>query len=199
MHPPATFSDAEYVAAVRHGDSDLFASMYRAYLPCLLRYLHRLVGDRAVAEDLVHDLFLAIWRRRETWSIQSSLRAYLFTAARNRARGHFDKQRVRQDWAAEQKNTLPTASAPPIIQQLYGASLCEAVARWLDELPLRRREVFMLSRYEALTYQEIADVLGISVKTVETQMSRALKHLRGRLEAFDREPTAARLTEPATA
>ena len=66
-----------------------------------------------------------------------------------------------------------------------GETLARAVEGWIAELPDRRREVFELSRYERLTYQDIAERLEISVKTVETQMSRALRHLRERLAAYD--------------
>ena len=182
---PASATPAHLVHAVRSGDRGALDAIYTAHGRSLVGFISRKVGDEDLAEDILHDLFLNIWSRFETWEVHGDLRTYLFSAARNHVWSHYAKQRVRRDHAEAERATAARAAEPEAVEQLQADRLRRAMARWIGELPERRREVFELSRYEHLTYQEIAERLGISVKTVETQMSRALKHLRARLEAYD--------------
>ena len=151
----------------------------------LVGFVRKKVGDHDLAEDIVHDLFLNIWSRFETWEVHGDLRTYLFSAARNHVWSHYAKQRVRRDHADAERASAPRSTEPKALDRLQADGLSAAIARWIAELPEKRREVFELSRYERLTYSEIAERLGISVKTVETQMSRALKHLRERLQRYE--------------
>lgn len=163
-----------------------FEAIYSEHGPSLVGFISRKVGDADLAEDILHDLFLSIWSRFDTWEVHGDLRTYLFSAARNHVWSHYAKQRVRRDHAEVERATASRSAMPEVVERLQADRLQRAVARWVGELPERRREVFELSRYEHMTYQEIADHLGISVKTVETQMSRALRLLRERLEAYER-------------
>ena len=178
-------SDPDLVCAVRSGDRSALDEIYHTHSASLAGFIQRKVGDHQLAEDILHDLFLNIWSRHETWEVHGELRTYLFSAARNHVWSHFSKQRVRRDFAEVERATAARSQAPRAIEKLQGDALARAVALWIGELPPRRREVFELSRYHHMTYQEIADHLGISIKTVETQMSRTLKHLRERLGTFD--------------
>jgi RNA polymerase sigma-70 factor (ECF subfamily) len=166
-------------------DRGAFAAIYSAHAPSLVGFITRKVGDAELAEDILHDLFLGIWARFDSWEVRGDLKTYLFSAARNHVWSHYAKQRVRRDYADAERATAARSERPEAVERIQAERLGRAVGRWIGELPERRREVFELSRYEHLTYQEIADRLGISVKTVETQMSRALRHLRERLEAYE--------------
>lgn len=135
------------------------------------------------AEDLVQDLFVAIWRDPARWlEAGDGLRPLLYVAARNRSLDALRYQRVRTRHAAqeiaEQAHVAPAAEATVARQEIQRA-LDAAVAA----LPARAREIFVLHREQGLTYREIASQLGISIKTVETQMSRSLKRLRHHLAA----------------
>lgn len=185
MFSPTCEPPSDLVAGVRNGDRSALDEIYHAYGASLESFIHRKVGDAQLAEDILHDLFLSIWSRHATWEVHGELRTYLFSAARNHVWSHFSKQRVRRDFAEVERATAARSQPPRAIENLQGDALAEAVSKWIAELPDRRREVFELSRYEHMTYQEIADHLGISIKTVETQMSRTLKHLRERLSRFD--------------
>ena len=178
---------APLASLVHDGNRSALDAIYTEHGDLLVGFICKKVGDRELAEDILHDLFLNIWLRFDTWEVHGDLRTYLFSAARNHVWSHYAKQRVRRDHAEAERATAPRSSAPVVLDRLQADGLRTAVARWVAELPERRREVFELSRYERLTYQEIADRLGISVKTVETQMSRALKHLRERLGTYDTE------------
>lgn len=163
-------------------------ALYLEHQRPLIGFIYEKVGSRDLAEDILHDLFLNIWSRIDRWEVRGDMRTYLFSAARNHVWSHYSKQRVRRAHADAERSDHRAAGPdrdPDVVRRLEAEALDDAMAGWIAELPERRREVFELSRFEHLTYQEIADRLGVSVKTVETQMSRSLRHLRERLVAFD--------------
>jgi RNA polymerase sigma-70 factor (ECF subfamily) len=175
-------TDRELLDRLRQGDRDAFDAAFRAHYPTLVGVAERIVGERAVAEELGQDVMLELWRRHETLVVDESLRAYLVRAARNRALNHLRHERMvvrTAPRAAGETVTLPDAPGNLVEDELE-AAVREAVAA----LPDRCREVFELSRGQGLRYAEIAGVLGISVKTVEAQMGKALRVLRERLASY---------------
>ena len=132
--------------------------------------------SRAVAEEIVQDVLLELWRRREALVSSSSPQAYLFQSTRNRSLNHVRHERVvkqGEPFARRPETTEPTAHAHMVEDEMQ-AAVRQAVAG----LPERCREVFELSRVHGLKYTEIAETLEISVKTVEAQMGKALRILR---------------------
>jgi RNA polymerase sigma-70 factor (ECF subfamily) len=175
-------TDRELLDRLRQGDRDAFDAVFRAHYPTLVGVAERIVGERAVGEEVAQDVMLELWRRHETISVDESLRAYLVRAARNRALNHLRHERMKI-------RTAPRAAGETVTQAEAPSRLAEeeiqaAVRRAVDGLPERCREVFELSRGQGLRYAEIASVLGISVKTVEAQMGKALRVLRERLAPF---------------
>jgi RNA polymerase sigma-70 factor, ECF subfamily len=148
-------------------------ALFRTFAPSLSAFLARYVGSQAVAEDLVQDLFLAIWADRERLRVAGSVRTYLFTAARNRALNYLKRERLAGRFRAEWMDTADP-SAPGESDLLTAL----AIQRALDALPPRRRRIFALRRIADLSHTQIATRLGISVKTVEVQMGRAIKSLK---------------------
>ncbi len=161
-----------------------FAALMRAHYARLCNFTYGQVHSRDVAEDIVQDVFARLWNHREELDVRDPL-PYLYQAVRNRVVSHRRRQGVEEGWrqyvtvAAEEPREEDGAAAA-----LEAADLATAFARALDELPERCRLVFTMSRDQGLTYAEIARVLGISVKTVETQVGRALKALRLRLGPY---------------
>jgi RNA polymerase sigma-70 factor (ECF subfamily) len=157
-----------------------FEALFRAHYDGLLRFANRYVRSRAEAEELVHDVLLQVWIRRDDLAPSDELKTYLFRATYNRALNHLRRRKIERLW----KRSLPPEEpvAPPSISAEAMNSTEAAVRRAVDALPPRCREIFLLSREEGLTYSGIATTLGISIKTVETQMGRALKSLRAALE-----------------
>jgi RNA polymerase sigma-70 factor (ECF subfamily) len=174
--------DRGLVERVRAGDSAAFDAIFRQYYAHLVGYVQSLLRDQAAAEEVVQDIMLEFWRRRSTLAADVSLKGYLFQSARNRAFNHARHARiVRQSepLLVHEQPQPPAADA-----ELAGEELSSAIQSAVAGLPPRCREVFELSRVDGLRYSEIAVALGISVKTVETQMGKALQVLRTRLAAW---------------
>jgi RNA polymerase sigma-70 factor, ECF subfamily len=161
--------------------SQAFDALVRAHYGKLCGFAYRLLGSREMAEDAVHDVFLHVWQGRERFDFRDPL-AYLYRAVRNRIisdrRHHLVHDRVVAD-IGEMSNSAPDAA-----DDVEGEELARAAARAVETLPPRCRLVFTMRREQGLSYAEIAQVLDISVKTVENQMTRAAKLLRARLAGY---------------
>ena len=167
---------AEWARRIRDGDESVYETLFRTFAPGLCAFLTRYVGERAIAEELVQDVFLALWDQRATVCITGSVQAYLYTAARNRALNSLQHERVADRFRVA---TLARMHAADAVVQ--GEAECLAALEFNDamaQLPARCRLVFTLQRTHGMTYGEVATCLGISVKTVEVQMGRALRTLR---------------------
>ncbi|GGF30636.1 RNA polymerase sigma-70 factor [Echinicola rosea] len=163
-------------------DEELFESTFKSHFQALYAYACMLVKDEDEAEEIVQTVFLKIWEKRENIAITSSLKAYLYQMVYRDSMNHLRHQKVKQK---HQNITLHEANDNGIqLDEGHEGELMEVLKKALQDLPEKCRKVFLLSRYESLKYQEIADRLGISVKTVETHMSKALKHLRIELADF---------------
>ena len=174
--------DRDLLARLARGDEAAYDTIFRAWYAPLVRSTHAIVRDDAVAEELVQDAMLELWRRREQLDVEGSPQAYLFRATRNRALNHLRHLAVQRRSAAElQGDESREPSAPT---ELVARELEAAVQEAIDTLPPRCREVFEMSRMRGLKYAEIAETLGVSVKAVEANMGRALRILRVQLAAW---------------
>ncbi|MBM4189004.1 MAG: RNA polymerase sigma-70 factor [Gemmatimonadetes bacterium] len=180
---PAGPSIKEQVDRLRAGDRDAFEIVFRAYYPKLADYANGLVRSRDAAEDVVQEVFVALWTQRDRLTSPDNLVGYLYRAVRNRSLNQIRHRRMVTDWQARQAAEDP-AVAPAADRETENTETGVAVKAAVAKLSPRCREVFELSRDRGLTYPEIAATLGISIKTVETLMGRALKSIRERLSAF---------------
>jgi RNA polymerase sigma-70 factor (ECF subfamily) len=180
--------DRALLDRLKDGDQAAFDAIFRAHYSPLVILAQSLLHDRSASEDVVQEVMLELWRRRTTVTIQESLRAYLVRSTRNRALNQIRHANVQK--RAEPhligEESIAAAGASGLVANELGDAINAAVA----ELPPACREVFRLSREQGLRYAEIAETLGISIKTVESQMGKALKHLRTRLAAWLPETTA---------
>ena len=185
IHPsksPAIGRDV--VERLRAGDVRALEELFRQQYEPLCRFAERYLHDRAASEDLVQDLFAALWARRTRLDLRGSLRAYLFAAVRNRALNVRKHQLVEHDWqrdeAAPEVRVLHRAPRRP--DELLDERERDARVRGaIAQLPERCRLVMQLRWQEQLGYSEIASILGISVKGVEIQLARGLRALRARV------------------
>ena len=173
----------DLLARIARGDRGAFEQLFREHYAGLVRFGEGLLRSRELAEDTVQEVLLNLWRQRETVRIDDSVKAYLYRAVRNRSLNQIRNERVRRE-AAPQIVRESRGSAEAGDAAVLSTELEEAIRGAIAELPPRCREVFELSRVRGLKYQEIAETLGISIKTVETQMGRALRSLRERLGSY---------------
>lgn len=156
--------------------------LFQRYYAYLCRSAYRVLADSVLAEDLVQEVFYELWKRRGDLRITTSLKAYLRRATVNKTLNYIrDHRKVR--FEQEEEVTL-SAQRPGAAQRLEAAELQQLIDRSIDALPERCRIVFILSRFEDMTYKEIAGQLGISEKTVENQISKALRLLREALGPY---------------
>jgi RNA polymerase sigma-70 factor (ECF subfamily) len=174
--------EASLLARLRAGDESAFDVVFRTYYGSLVGFAESLLHSREAAEDLAQDVMLELWRRREQLVLTDSLRSYLLRAVRNRA---FNELR-RVKTAKRKEPLVRDDEATPALGalRLEDEELDAAIAVAVDALQAPLRETFVMSRREGLKYQEIATRLGVSVKTVEARMGKALKELRDRLAAW---------------
>jgi RNA polymerase sigma-70 factor (ECF subfamily) len=175
-------SELDLLARIARGDRGAFEQLFREHYAALVRFGEGLLRSRELAEDTVQEVLLNLWRQRETVRVDDSVKAYLYRAVRNRSLNHIRNERVRREAVPELVRESREVEAGDA--SLLETELETAIRAAVAELPPRCREVFELSRVRGLRYSEIAETLGISIKTVETQMGRALKSLRERLGPF---------------
>ncbi len=167
--------ESELLTRLRAGDDDAFSAIFREHYPGLVITATRLLVERALAEEIAQDVMLELWRRRESLVLTGPIRAYLQQATRNRALNRLRQARTAQRGEVYVRG--PSASQPSDARTI-STELQGAAQRAIASLSEPQREVFEMNRQQGLTYNEIADVLGISVKSVEARMGRALKQLR---------------------
>lgn len=175
-------TDADLLERLRRGEHAAFEALFRQWYEPVVRAANRILHEPGVAEELAQDVFLELWRRRELLPEGSSVPGYLLQAARNRALNHLrhlQVQKKSQVFVEALSEPVEHADAEASAGELE-AAIREAVAA----LPPRTREVFLMSRERNLRYSEIAEQLGVTVKAVEANMSRALRQLRERLAPF---------------
>lgn len=180
LHPITDLDDRVLAQRIKEGDAAAFKAFFDRHHTLLYRYLQRRGVPGPVCEDLMQNAFLAIWERRDQIDVHQSLRSYLFKTCYNRALNHF---RDTAKFANPENLNEPTPHPTPEAQTGY-ALMQDTLLQAVQMLPERRRAVFELCFLEELTYREAAEVLGISIKTVENQMGQALKSIRKVMEPF---------------
>jgi len=173
-------SDESIVARIRKGDAAAFEGVFRAHYAALCAFAMRYLSERALAEEIVQQLFSDLWTRAH-WKIHGSLRAYLFAAVRNRALNLRKRQRFERGLDEDADETL-TDDMPTADAQIEAEEASVRLSAALDRLPERCRLVMQLRWARRLSYAEIAEIMGISIKGVENQLSRGLKALRDYLD-----------------
>ena len=158
-----------------------FEAAFREYYTPLYRVVYPILKSRDSAEDVVQDLFVRLWNKRDSIVISSSLKSYLYRAAINSAFDYLDKYKKEVQMGGKPlKEELVSMNETE--EYLSGKEAERRISEAMEKLPPACRTVFIMSREEDMTYQEIADSLQISIKTVENQIGKALKILREELK-----------------
>ncbi len=178
------YSDKQLTALLKEGDTGAFTEMYERYWDRLLVYVMRAVRRQPDAEDIIQELFVSIWRRREELDIEHALSTYLYNSARYLALRYIERNITRSNHLHSLAAGLSGGAGEPdstIEAAIFGRELEAKIDQLVKQLPPKMQEVFLLSRREHLSYKEIAERLSISEETVKKQVSNALRILRGNL------------------
>jgi len=172
--------DSDIVELLHSQDEKAIELLFDRFFDYLCGIVYRVVHDYEAARDVVQDLFFDLWKKRESIRIETALRPYLRRAAVNRGLNYLKKQRIVKSGNEDAALEIPGDEITGQMQ-LEHEELEKRLFSAIEQLPPRCKIVFSMSRFENLSYQEIADTLGISIKTVENQISKALKVLRSQI------------------
>ena len=175
-------SGQEFVQLLNTDSETGFKLLFEEYYQYLCMNVFRIIGKQDVTEDIVQDVFFEIWKKREQIMISTSLKAYLRRAAINKSLNHIRDQKMvidEDETAISDRVEFAKAHQLLELEDLQGI-----INVAIDQLPEKCRIVFAMSRFEEMSYREIAESLGISIKTVENQISKALRHLRKELAPY---------------
>jgi RNA polymerase sigma-70 factor (ECF subfamily) len=172
--------DTEIIRRIRQGDKGQFELLFRSSYVSLVRYAKTLIKDHDTAEEIVQDLFFRLWQDKEKLNIESSLNGYLFRAVHNKCLHYIEHKKV-VDRHAEEMLLQNQGSQESPSDILHYKELQVKIAKILEKLPERCGQIFYMSRFEGLKYTEIAERLSVSIKTVESNMGKALKEFRKEL------------------
>jgi RNA polymerase sigma-70 factor, ECF subfamily len=174
-------NDTHFIELLAKKDESAFEKVFKDNFKKLQSYAITIVGDENVAEEMVQNLFFKLWDRSEKINIQSSIAAYLYRAVYNESCNYLKHQKVRKGFLNYSKHAMSDISTEKASKKVLVTELEQRIKNALNDLPEQCRTVFQLSRFEELKYQQIADTLGISIKTVEAQMGKALRIMRVKL------------------
>ena len=167
------------------GDRDAFEKLFRTYYKRLHGFAYTYVRQVETAEDIIQTVFLKIWSDRDTWNPPGAVKSYLFTAVRNEALNVLRHSKIiaeTEEDVIETFRELKQSADPydrPASEEFHNQ-----VQKGIEKLSPRCRQIYLLNRQSGLTYTEIADYLGVSINTVNTQMGRALRFLRDHLSKY---------------
>ena len=171
---------------LKASDHDAYAELFNRMHKPLLRYIFRITQNEAMCLDILQDVFMKLWEKRQSIEVRVSFKAMLYTMSRNQAlntlRGENRAVDIDQIEYAEPANVAPGAE-----DNLATKQLDSYFRAWVKELPPRRAEAFILSRYHGLSHLEISGIMGLSKRTIDTHIVHALRFLRSRFETIQKQ------------
>lgn len=175
--------EQQQIEALVAGDITAFEMIFRTYYQPLCNYAYTFLQDKEDAEEIVQSTFLNVWEKKETLSIRTAVKPYLYAMVRNACLNVIKHEKIKQKHAVEEL-AIGAHSYDSVSHTVAGSELELKIQQAMEQLPEQCRLVFKLSRFEELKYSEIADQLNISVKTVENHMGKALKIMREQLKDY---------------
>lgn len=172
------------IGKMKTGDRESFNQIFRRYYTPLLRFCIRFVGDTDTAAEIVQDLFVKLWSSREKLSFTTGFEPYMTRSVRNAAISYINKERSHAEANERVFGGVGESDSNDPSETLQSNNLEASYRQVLATMPEKRREVFLASRFEGLKYNEIAEKLGVSQKTVEAHMSAAIRQLREGLKEY---------------
>lgn len=172
---------SELVKRIQAGDKEAFEKLFYKYYAMLCVFSNSYVKSIDTSRDVVQDVFIKIWDNRENFVITQSLKAYLYQAVRNQSLNYLEKnsQKRRLEESLTRQRKIDSEEKEI---ELNTEELTEKIWKLVEQLPERRRTIFILYRKHGLSYKEIGQVMDITRKTVENQMGRSLQFIRDQLD-----------------
>lgn len=176
------YTEAELLEMLQNNRSEAIDLLFRRHYRFVCQAAYRVLPDGHLIEDMAQDVFFELWKKRAQLNITTSVRAYLKRAVINKTLNYIRGQRMKFSDVEDHGHEMSMPASA--LSDLQNEELKTVLHKAIDDLPERCRIVFTLSRFEDYSYQEIATELEISTKTVENQISKALKLLRIALEKY---------------
>lgn len=184
FNPHMNLTDFYIQKKIQDGDIREFERLFNRYYEPLCRHAHKIVNDMDTAEDIVQEFFYQFWKNRDTFNMKLSLNAYLYQAIRNNALHYLRHLDVRESFAREMTNEYHGIGMAENQEDVEMHELNRAIQTTLQQMPERCSRIFRMNRFEGKKYREIAEILSVSVKTVEADMGKALQMFRKSLKDF---------------
>jgi RNA polymerase sigma-70 factor, ECF subfamily len=180
MEDFSQYSDAELMREIKEDNMFAFDSLYKRYSNRLYKFAFSILKSTEESENILQDVFLNLWEKRHNVEKESSVKYYIFTITYNSAISLIRKKAKESQFFDHLKSLQDINQDMPSLELEYN-ELTTALKDIINLLPQRQKEVYLLHKEEGLKYQEIAERLNISVNTIETHMSRALKTIQDKL------------------
>ncbi|HEY4324178.1 MAG TPA: RNA polymerase sigma-70 factor [Mucilaginibacter sp.] len=179
-------AEREFITML-NGSEEGFSLLFKRFYPGLIRYAAALLPcPNDESADIVSDVFATLWNSRKNIKIQGSVSSYIYIAVKNRVYDHIKKKKLDFKELNDDELNLQDTTEPVPDQLLMLKEVNQRIIYLINKLPDRTRLIFQMNRNENLTYNEIAEILNISVNTVKTQMYRSLKFLNQAFYAADK-------------
>jgi RNA polymerase sigma-70 factor (family 1) len=169
--------------SIRNGDQKAFELVFKKFYGNLCAYANQILYDQDMAEEIVQELFFQVWQKREALMVEVSLKSYLYRAVHNSCLNHIKHNKIKiayQQYAKDQNSNITFGQQEAMEAEEFLGVVRKAIAK----LQPGRKKIFMMIRYEQRRYKEVAELLGISVKTIENQMGKAMQFLRTELKSY---------------
>ena len=177
MNHSLPYDEEELLAHLQAGSSEAFTQLYGQYSEQLYYNILALVKDELVAEELLQDIFVRIWHRREKIQVEKSLAAYLFRMSRNRVYDFFKGLKREQELYARVKY-IATEEYTHIEEAILSKENADLLQKAIDTLSPKRKQAFRLCKMEGLSYKEASEQMGISISTLKDHMAKAREAIR---------------------
>lgn len=178
-----TLQDIARLKAIKKGNIQEYELLFREFYQPLLSYSKSILKSEPDAEEVVQDIFFGLWKNKESLDIHTSFSAYLYKAVHNNCLQKLRQEKRKLYFEQDRLNWSYNESMNPSEVLQYN-ELYEKINLAVEELSENCKTIFILNRFQGLKYNEIANKLDISVKTVEANMTKALKHLRRKMEEY---------------
>jgi len=176
-------NDTNLIGLIKSGNKQAFDEVFLKHFKSLHAYAFTIIKEKDDAEEIVQNVFVRIWTKRAQLKTDGFLKPFLYRSVHNESLNYLKHQKVRSNFNVHYADAVKSDTGN-LNTEIMATELEKNIHSAINELPEKCRNVFQLSRFDQMKYQEIADALNISIKTVENQMGKALKILRLRVVDF---------------